>query len=266
MEPPTITIQEGFVNSIVDTNEFVVTFIGIPEGVTVKVPVTEAALMAGINDVTGNGCSVIRPQLKRGTRASGVTVETGETTGIVDLSLAGTGEVTYTVMTRLRMRMLKEEWVKLTVTFEWASGSVVDSGEVVVSFDPVSTVGGDTYDIDGAPTERYVATSGSTTIISVSPCETTLLFPFVTGIHGYTTGIAITNTSDQEGSCTATFAGEDAPDSMDSPVESERQWVFMTAMGFQGYLTVECGFQGGKGFAFVANPEVGAHGYLAEVQ
>ena len=48
-----ITIQEGFVNSIVDTNEFVVTFIGIPEGVTVKVPVTQAALMAGINDVTG---------------------------------------------------------------------------------------------------------------------------------------------------------------------------------------------------------------------
>ena len=120
-------------------------------------------------------------------------------------------------------------------------------------------------DAEGSPaTTRYTASS-SQTVIQVSPCETTLLFPFVTGKDGYTTGIAITNTSEQEGSCTATFVGEDAPEDMDSPVEPERQWVFMTAMDFQGYLTVECGFQGGKGFAFVANPAVGAHGYIAEV-
>ena len=37
----TITIQEaGFASSIVDTNTFVVSFIGIPEGVTVRVPQT----------------------------------------------------------------------------------------------------------------------------------------------------------------------------------------------------------------------------------
>ena len=43
----TITIQEaGFASSIVDTNEFVVSFIGIPEGVTVRVPkMEEAALL-----------------------------------------------------------------------------------------------------------------------------------------------------------------------------------------------------------------------------
>ena len=40
----TITIQEaGFASSIVGTNEFVVSFIGIPEGVTVRVPKMEAA-------------------------------------------------------------------------------------------------------------------------------------------------------------------------------------------------------------------------------
>ena len=40
----TITIQEaGFASSIVDTNEFVVSFIGIPEGVTVRVPKMVAA-------------------------------------------------------------------------------------------------------------------------------------------------------------------------------------------------------------------------------
>ena len=40
----TITIQEaGFASSIVGTNEFVVSFIGIPEGVTVRVPKTVTA-------------------------------------------------------------------------------------------------------------------------------------------------------------------------------------------------------------------------------
>ena len=40
----TITIQEaGFTSSIVDENKFVVSFIGIPEGVTVRVPKTETA-------------------------------------------------------------------------------------------------------------------------------------------------------------------------------------------------------------------------------
>ena len=160
---------------------------------------------------------------------------------------------------------VKDEWVKLTVVFEWEEGDVIDTGDVAVSFHPVDADGGDSFPAGegGPPLPRYTA-SGPQTVIKVSPCETTLLFPFVTGKHDYTTGIAITNTSEQEGSCTATFTGEDAPDSMDSPVASERQWVFMTAMDFQGYLTVECGFQGGKGFAFVANPEVGAHGYLAE--
>ena len=43
-ETAVVTIQEGFVNSIMDTNEFLVTFSGIPEGVTVMVPRMEAEL------------------------------------------------------------------------------------------------------------------------------------------------------------------------------------------------------------------------------
>ena len=29
---------------------------------------------------------------------------------------------------------VKDEWVKLTVTFEWEAGDVIDSGDVAVSF------------------------------------------------------------------------------------------------------------------------------------
>ena len=90
---------------------------------------------------------------------------------------------------------LKEEWVKLMVTFSWEAGNVIDSGEVAVSFYPVSTEGGDTFLIEGAAMERY-AESPAYTIIDVSPCQTTLLFPFVTNKSGFDTGIAISNTSD----------------------------------------------------------------------
>ena len=54
---------------------------------------------------------------------------------------------------------------------------------------------------------RFVASNNPQTVIQVSPCTTTLLFPFVTGKDGYTTGLAITNTSEQEGSCTASSTG-----------------------------------------------------------
>jgi hypothetical protein len=142
---------------------------------------------------------------------------------------------------------------------------VIDMGEVDVSLHPVSTRGDANFDDENVPTPRFVESGNPQTVISVTPCETTLLFPFVTGAEGYMTGIAITNTSTQDGSCTAEFFGPDAPDPMDSPEEiaSERQWIFLTALGFTGYLTVECNFQDGKGFAFVSNSEV-AHGYIAE--
>ena len=46
----------------------------------------------------------------------------------------------------LRTMTLKDEWVKLMVTFSWEAGNVIDSGEVAVSFHPVSTEGGDTFE------------------------------------------------------------------------------------------------------------------------
>ena len=204
-----------------------------------------------------------------------ITLVTGRTVGVteneddatksdVELSPSGSGSATY-VVTGMDDR-LDGEWVILPVDFKWTAGNVIDMGEVDVSLHPVSIRGDANLDDENVPTPRFVESGNPMTVISVTPCETTLLFPFVTGKVGYTTGVAITNTSTQAGSCTAEFFGDDAPDSMDSPeeIESEGQWVFMTAMGFQGYLTVECGFQDGKGFAFVANPDVGAHGYLAQ--
>ena len=68
----------------------------------------------------------------------------------------------------------------MPVDFKWTAGDLIDMGEVDVSLDPVSTRGDANFDDENVPTPRFVASNNPMTIISVSPCKTTLLFPFVT--------------------------------------------------------------------------------------
>ena len=261
----TITIKETFDASITDADGFLLLFRDIPEGVTVIVPL---AIDAPMNMVDVAPMAAFGLDLDTMGRVSGVTAIEDDTDNYtVDRSPAGTGAVTYMVRDDTTSAMLDDEWANVVVTFEWEEGSVVDTGNVDVSFSPVSTVGGDTFsEPPSTLTPRFVATNNPVTIISVTSCETSLLFPYVTGLAGYSTGIAITNTSGQDGSCTAKFFGDDAPEDMESPeIAKERQWVFLTATEFQGYLTVDCNFKDGKGFAFVSNPwQSVAHGYLAQ--
>ena len=256
----TITIQETFDASITDADSFLLLFSDIPAGVTVIVP---DSISAVADDDASFGL-----MLDTMGRVSGVSaIEDDDDNFTVDRSPAGTGSVTYMVVEMTTDPMTDDEWVNVEVTFEWEEGTVVDTGYVDVSFSPTSTVGGDTFsEAPSTDTPRFVASNDPVTIISVTSCETSLLFPFVTGKAGYSTGIAITNTSEQDGSCTAKFFGDNAPEDMEEEIDKERQWVFLMATTeFQGYLTADCDFKDGKGFAFVSNPELSvAHGYIAQ--
>ena len=85
--------------------------------------------------------------LQETTRVSGATTDEDEPTmAIVNLNSLGSGEILYDVIPGTTDDELKGEWVKLTVTFSWEAGNVIDSGELAVSFHPVSTEGGDTFD------------------------------------------------------------------------------------------------------------------------
>ena len=257
-ETATIKLQEGYVNSITVDNDLMVSFTGIPEGVTVIVPGTVAAV-----DTVDIGL-----ELQNDPRVSGVTVD-DEGRNIVDLSASGSGAVVYDVTGT--DDTLAEESVDLPVTFKWEAGDVVDSGEVDVSFHPVSTMGGDTYSVNGAPPERYVASGSSHTVIDVSPCLTTLLFPFVTNQHMFDTGVVITNASEQSGSCTVQYSGANAPEDMTSqPIAEGAQWIGLAstvAPTFQGYITATCSFRDAHGFAFLTDGYGGtptlAQSYLA---
>ena len=122
----------------------------------------------------------------------------------------------------------------------WESGGdmpvAIGSGSVDVSFHPVSSLGGVSFDDSKLP--RFVESNDPVKVVEIDDCITTLLFPFVTNKAGFDTGIAITNTSKDAGSCTITYSGADAPDPMESSeVAAERQMIFVvsdTGTGFPG--------------------------------
>ena len=282
----TITIQEGFVDAIVsmvdedsttevnesaNSDSLVVTFTGIPDGVMVMVP---AMVAVGMIENPDNPNEMIHDPaaigltLREGTRTDGVgdiDAETG--LGAVELNTAGAGEVIYNIAsyevagqdTASTDNTVNEEWVNLEVTFAWKSGGdmpvAIGGGYVDVSFHPVSSAGGVSFDDSKMP--RFVVSNDPVMVVEIDDCITTLLFPFVTNKGGFDTGIAITNTSADAGPCTITYYGADAPDEWETDdVAAERQTAFVvsaTALNFQGYITANCGFRGGHGFAFITN-------------
>ena len=212
--------------------------------------------------------------LVHGSRTDGVE-DVKDGMGAVELTASGTGEVIYNV--GMTDGEVNEEWVKLTVTFVWKAGGEmpagIGSGYVDVSFSPVSNIGGDTFAKGGAKLPRFVASNDPDMVVNVDDCVTTLLFPYVVNVMGFETGLVITNTSKEAGSCTIEYSGSDAPDesSTTDPVEGGEQWITglsAIAPEFQGYLTATCGFRDAYGFAFVSNgypggPSTLAQGYLA---
>lgn len=146
---------------------------------------------------------------------------------------------------------------------------------------PLSTVVGPS---DTAPVPRFSMNATPQNVFNVVACVTNLLFPFVTNMAGFETGIAISNTSldtfgtpSQTGPCTITFfsggaflpaqttsVDVKAGDTMAFLVGSGNSAVGLTgAPGFQGYMIATCNFQFAHGFAYLVAPAgAGAMGYL----
>ena len=207
-------------------------------------------------------------------RDTGIDGKVADGKAKVMLSAAGSGSVVYHIYDA-SPTVGANEWANLPVTFGWTGGGdmpAIGSSYVNVSFNPVSAVGTDTFAEDGSQVPRFAATSGDPiTVFTIDDCTTTLLFPFVTNQAGYDTGLAVSNTSEEAGSCTLTYSGANAPESQTTQsVAGGAQWIALASSispGFQGYLTAACGFQGAHGFAFLTDGFGGeptrAQGYLA---
>ena len=100
-----------------------------------------------------------------------------------------------------------------------------------------------------------------------------LVFPFLSNMSGFDTGVALINNSDLDGECVLSWDGKveedyddvDERDKMD--VDAKDQTVFILSMtnpGFQGLLSVQCEFTKAYGYAFITDSAgSGAQGYLA---
>ncbi len=157
----------------------------------------------------------------------------------------------------------------------------IGTGTVAGSYAPVSS----TITPIPTPVPRFTDTGSQTAALTIGPCETRLLFPFVTSITGWDTGLAISNTSKdpfgtgtQSGTCTLYFYGTPADSNQTTSVNiAAGQQMLMTLSGgnatqglnavpgFTGYVIAVCNFQYAHGYAFVSDLGVNryAQGYIA---
>ena len=258
-----------------ESDELVLNFRGIPEGVTVT-----ASLMGTGEAMEDYGTDLAPLMLKTGDN------EGADEDGVVSLSSIGNGEIVYTFVAGTydhdedgsdiddaradeddltapipQVDDGETEWNNLEITFTWKAGEPpLDMGTVTVSYDPVDDGTGDIPRYASGPTND---------VITIEDCTTTLLFPYVTTKSGFDTGLVITNVSEGAGSCTIDYGGPDAPEDMMTPEDlaAEEQWVALLsrmAAGFQGYITASCEFRDAYGFAFITDGDLNlAQGYLA---
>jgi len=156
---------------------------------------------------------------------------------------------------------------------------------VGVEFSPQSTV---TTASATAPIPRFGPSGSPQNLFSISPCSCNLLFPFVSNIAGFDTGVAIANTSSdpfgtsaQTGTVTLNYYGTTSgggvapPKAVSSALAGGSELIFTLSNGgnlgipatpgFEGYIIAQANFQYCHGFAFIS--DVGAQklaeGYLA---
>jgi hypothetical protein len=127
---------------------------------------------------------------------------------------------------------------------------------------------------------RFIADpNAARNIFNINICRTILLYPYVTNIQGFDTGLAIANTTTdpfgtgaQSGSCDLNwYQGTNNPAKGTSgTIASGTIYTTLASTavpGFNGYMIAVCNFQFAHGFAFVS--DVGARnlamGYLAVV-
>ena len=238
-------------------DRLMVTFSGIPEGLKVMVPDIVPLATDDPDTTADEEAASFSLDLMDEGRTSGVG-KIEDNMGEVELSASGAGEVVYNLADTAST--LDDERVELPVTFVRESEDdlpAIGRGRVTVSFHPVSGVGGDTFEVGGAPLPRFVKSAKTAAIIEVDACATTLLFPHVFHQSGFDTGIAISNTSSESGSCTINYHGAGGPDLHESPlIAGGGQLIFtlsstVDTTGFQGYLVAVCDFRKAYGFALI---------------
>jgi hypothetical protein len=211
------------------------------------------------------------------------------TVPVAKLSVAADGTAT-AIWEVLNTNTAQNETLNFGVFIEYTPNSTLttptlmkNGGSVVLSYAPLGTQSSPNW----IPRFINPNTTPLSLGITIIPCQTLLLFPYVTSSSGFDTGIAISNTAEDPlgtqtsiGSCKIRFYGLNAPaDQTVGPLgplnatatppvyPTAAIGVAALATDFTGYAFAICDFQFAHGFAFVS--DLGARnlamGYLALV-
>lgn len=294
----TLRLKEGYPKAFQEGDQFMLTFSGVPEGVTPYLrPGDENGDGDDTNDDADNATTsndicggAITVQLQTGLDSDRAARSPSNAYEFVEVGLNNGSGTEYYKVTGIGSDAGK---VECDIPIYWHRATGAGLGEAIVSasFAPVSTVKG--Y-ASSAPIPRFVETTKTLPpMIGLRDCSTTLLFPFVTNQLNFDTGIVISNTSDDplstsphEGTCEIHYygsmtGGEPTTSQTSDMIEAGGQLIFSLSggseamniegrAGFQGYLMAQCTFQFAHGLAFITNnfgvgaPSL-AHGYLALV-
>jgi hypothetical protein len=253
-------------------------FTGVPNGVTIYVGLTNTL------NVTGTTATLTSSETG-GFFAVPSTTTVGSVPVWAVPIVNGTGTAVWEVTTASSLSVDNVD-IPVFISFTANPG-----GNVPAPTPPVGTVAGGfaptspAFDLTAGasassslPIPRFALVPDTANLVNINVCRTNLLFPFVTNMVGFDTGVAISNTSTdpfgttpQSGTCTLSFYGENKPaDITTGVIDSNKVYTALAsavAPNFQGYIIAQCNFQYGHGFAFIS--DFGARnlamGYLALV-
>jgi len=256
--------------------QLIATFLNVPSGVSLSVSLNN------LEDYAGNPLSYDHAQL--------VPTAAGSTTnssGVVTLSGSGNSFSGAAVWEVVHSNAGVIGAVSFNVYINYDANPLPGLGTATVTgnYAPVSTV---TTASSVDPVPRFLNNPQSATTFTITSCQTNLLFPYVTNLAGFDTGLVISNTSldpfstpTQTGTCKINYYSvtgtNPTADTTLAAIPPGQQVVWSLSGGadapysipahggFAGYIIAQCNFQYGHGFAFIS--DVGASklamGYLA---
>jgi hypothetical protein len=258
-------------------DQIILTLANIPSSATVYVPQSS----------TGGGTTLTLTNTTPITSPTGLVFAAGIAANLVSFPVTNGGvTITYTVTGTSTSAFTFN--IPVFVGFAASTASAQGAMTVLAEYGPIGTVTGPAASAPLFPPAPVANTLNGS---SISLCQTTLLFPFVTNQVGFDTGIVITNagidnlglggkqSAAVQAAATCTLGFYTTP-ALTTPTLADPAGVLAAGTtrafllssvqpGFQGYMTVQCPMLYVHGYAFI---EYGitttsgvAEGYLADV-
>jgi len=145
--------------------------------------------------------------------------------------------------------------------------TIANTAKVTIGFAPTAgTVAPFTTWVPRYAAPAAAGANVNSDLFKVVKCQTSLLFPYITSVQGYVTGLSIANTSadpfstvQSSGGCSLYLYGQNQPAAALAipTISAGTIWanstVGLSLVNFNGYGIAVCDFQYAHGFAFVQN-------------